>query len=247
VNSVGRIAGIWRYPVSSLGGEQLTSVWLTPAGIVGDRQYALIDAASGVPAAPEKHARWRKALHLQAQCVAGQLPTIAFPDGQRLPVDDRSLNGMLSDYFGFATAIAAHQPIDGHPGFPRTEHRHAHFPMHVLTSASLQRLAELRQVETVDVRRFRPTVLIDTGQASSFVEKQWIGQSLRLGTVCVQAKEETTRCGMTFIAQPGVEDDPEILRSILRHNKRHLGINCTVDVVGTLRTGDAVFIGNGPG
>jgi MOSC domain-containing protein len=247
LKQVGRIAEIWRYPVSSLGGERLPRASLDAAGVVGDRQYALIDRETGLPAAPEKHARWRKALNLQAHGVTGQLPTITFPDGHRCPVNDASLNGRLSDYFGFATAVAAHEPIAGHPDFPRAAHRHAHFPIHVLTTASLQRLADLRQVETVDVRRFRPTVLIETGGTIGFAEKQWIGQSLRLGTLSVHAQEETTRCGMTFIAQPGVDEDPEILRNILRHNKRHLGINCTVDGVGTLHEGDDVFVGEAPG
>jgi len=241
LKQVGRIAEIWRYPVSSLGGERLASVTLTAAGVDGDRQFALIDSATGVPAAPEKHVRWRKALQLQAHSVVGQLPIIRFPDGQCRPVDDRALSEVLSDYFGFPAAVAAHEPVDGHPEFPRTGHRHAHFPMHVLTTASLQRLAELRQVATVDVRRFRPTVLIDTA-ADGFVEKQWIGRGLSLGGVGLQAMEETTRCGMTFIAQPEVEEDPDILRTILRHNKRHLGINCTIDRVGSLHEGDDVFI-----
>jgi uncharacterized protein YcbX len=243
---VGRIAEIWRYPVSSLGGERLSDAGLTAAGITGDRQFALVDAATGLPAAPEKHARWRKALHLHAQCAAGALPTITFPDGSCCPVDDMALNGMLSDYFGFATAVAAHQPVVGHPDFPRTAHRDAHFPVHALTTASLNRLAELRQVETVDVRRFRPTVLIET-DAVGFVEKQWIGHNLRIGGgVRLQAIEETTRCGMTFIEQPGVADDPDILRTILRHNRRHLGINCTIDRFGSLREGDDVVLDDLP-
>jgi len=241
VKLVGRITEIWRYPVSSLGGERLAGASLTAAGIPGDRQFALIDADTRQPAAPEKHARWRKALHLQAQCVAGALPTISFPDGQRYPVDDPALNGMLSDYFGFAAAVAAHQPVDGQPDFPRTAHRHAHFPAHVLTTASMTRLAELRQVESVDVRRFRPTVLIDT-DAVGFVEKQWVGHRLRIGGAGLQAIEETTRCGMTFIEQPGVADDPDILRTILRHNKRHFGINCAVDRFGSVQEGDDVAL-----
>jgi len=195
-------------------------------GLVNDRRFTLIDAETGAPAAPEKHVRWRKALHLEARWGAGKMPTIAFPDGTCLAVNDGALNAMLSDY-------------------PRTEYRHAHFPMHVLTTASLQRLAELRQVDAVDVRRFRPTVLIDTGDARGFVEKQWVGRSLRVGAVAVQAIEETTRCGMTFVAQPGVADDPEILRTILRNNKRHLGINCNVGGAGFFHEGDEVFVGSG--
>jgi uncharacterized protein YcbX len=216
---------------------------VTEAGVVGDRRFALIDATSGVPAAPEKHARWREALHLQAQCVEGRFSTIAFPNGFSCPVDHPSLNGLLSDYFGFAVVVAAHESIDGHPDFPRIEHRHPHSPVHVLTTASLNHLAQLRGVETIDARRFRPTVLIDLDMVNGFVEKNWVGQGMRLGEVGLQAIEETTRCGMTFIAQPGVKEDPEILRTILRSNKRHLGINCTVDVRGTIRAGDDVFVG----
>ncbi|QDM17292.1 MOSC domain-containing protein [Tardiphaga sp. vice352] len=243
---IGRIAEIWRYPVSSLAGERVASASLTMDGVVDDRQFGLIDGETGLPAAPEKHARWRTALHLQAHSIAGQLPTITFPDGLCRPVDDRALNGLLSDYFGFDAVLAAHEAIDGYTDFPRTGQRHPHFPVHVLTTASLRRLAEVRQTDAIDVRRFRPTVLIETVQATGFVEKNWIGQSLRLGAVGLRAEEETTRCGITFIAQPGVEDDPEVLRSILRHNKRHLGINCTVDVTGTLNEGDDVFIDDTP-
>jgi uncharacterized protein YcbX len=232
--------------VSSLGGERVTSTIVSVDGIVNDRRFTLIDAETGAPAAPEKHVRWRKALHLEARWGTGKMPTIAFPDGACFTVTDGALNAMLSDYFEFAVEVAAHGPVEGHPDFPRTEYRHAHFPMHVLTTASLQRLAELREVEAVDVRRFRPTVLIDTGEASGFVEKQWVGRSLRVGAVTVQALEETTRCGMTFVAQPGVEDDPEILRTILRNNKRHLGINCNVAGAGFLHEGDEVFVGGTP-
>lgn len=243
---IGRIAELWRYPVSSLAGERVASVSLTTSGVVDDRLFGLIDGETGLPAAPEKHARWRGALHLQANHVAGQLPTITFPDGRCLAVDDRALNTMLSDHFGFDAILACHEAIDGYPDFPRTSQRHPHFPVHILTTASLRRLAEVRQVDAVDVRRFRPTVLIETFDASGFVEKNWIGQSLRLGEVGIHAEEETTRCGITFIAQPGVEDDPEVLRSILRHNKRHLGINCTMEATGTLKVGDDVFIHDAP-
>lgn len=243
---IGKIAEIWRYPVSSLAGERIASACLTIGGVVDDRQFGLIDGETGLPAAPEKHARWRKALLLKANGVAGQLPTITFPDGLCRPVDDQALNGMLSGYFGFDAVLAAHEAIDGYPDFPRTEQRHPHFPVHVLTTASLRRIAEVRQTDAVDVRRFRPTVLIETGEASGFVEKNWIGHSLRLGAVRLRAEEETTRCGITFIAQPEIEDDPEVLRSILRHNKRHLGINCTVDATGTLHVGDEVFSDDTP-
>lgn len=215
---------------------------VSSAGVAGDRQYGMIDLATGRAAAPEKDHRWRKALHLEARSVSGKLPTIFFPNGHAYALDDRSLDGVLSDYFGFAVAVAAYDREEGHFDFPLTQHRNLHFPMHVLTTTSLEHLAGLRQVDAIDSRRFRPTVLIET-IGDGFLEDRWIGRQLRIGAVELTAKEKTKRCGMTFIAQPGLDDDPEILRSILRHNKRDLGIYCSIDKIGTLQVGDELFIG----
>jgi uncharacterized protein len=43
---------------------------------------------------------------------------------------------------------------------------------------------------------------------------------------------------MTIIPQPGIEDDPEILRTILRQNRRRLGAYATVEEPGLISVGD---------
>ena len=40
---VGFVATLWRFPVKSMGGEQLQDVEVTERGVLGDRAYALID------------------------------------------------------------------------------------------------------------------------------------------------------------------------------------------------------------
>jgi hypothetical protein len=42
-HTVGRVAAIWRYPVKSMGGEQVESALLGEGGIAGDRGWALYD------------------------------------------------------------------------------------------------------------------------------------------------------------------------------------------------------------
>ena len=242
MNPVGRVVEIWRYPVSSVGGERLREAGVSPFGIAGDREYALIDRVSGLPAAPEKDKRWRRALYLQATCVDGQAPAISFPDGHACSLTDSSVSDRLSDYFGFAASVAVYRHDERHAAFPLTRHRQHHFPMHVLTTASLKHLAALRQVEAIDSRRFRPTVLIDTGEGRSFVEREWIGRHLRLGAIDLTAQDEARRCGMTVISQPGLAEDPEILRNILRHNKRNFGIYCSIGGTGTIQLGDELVI-----
>ncbi len=69
-----------------------------------------------------------------------------------------------------------------------------------------------------------------------------MSKRLRLGAIDLTVREETKRCGITFISQPGLDEDPEILRNILRHNKRHLGIYCSIENTGAIHVGDELFI-----
>lgn len=212
------------------------------SGIPGDRSFVLMDGENGMPAAPERDARWRPALHLTARTVEGDLPVVAFPDGAMMSVADIAINEHLSDHFGFSVVIG--KLDDGSPdrAFPVAAHRHHHFPIHILTTGSLRRLAEIRSVNGVDVRRFRPTILVDTGDEAGFPESVWIGRRICVGSIDFRVEEETKRCGVTFISQPGLDEDPDILRSILRHNKRHLGVYCSVTRGGDIQVGDELTI-----
>jgi uncharacterized protein YcbX len=56
------------------------------------------------------------------------------------------------------------------------------FPIHVLTTASLEMMARLNPAATWDVRRFRPNFLIETDASiKGLVESEWGGQKLRFG------------------------------------------------------------------
>lgn len=82
--ATGRVSGIWRYPISSGGGEAVATAGLTASGILDDRNYALVGKATGSPAAPVRELRWRKALHVTASIQAG-LPNHRI-SGRRPPV-----------------------------------------------------------------------------------------------------------------------------------------------------------------
>ena len=43
---VGRVAGLWRYPVKSMGAEALEAVEVSWAGMAGDRRWALVRGGS---------------------------------------------------------------------------------------------------------------------------------------------------------------------------------------------------------
>jgi MOSC N-terminal beta barrel domain len=41
------VVGLWRYPVKSMMGEELNAAEITDRGVVGDRRFAVVDAATG--------------------------------------------------------------------------------------------------------------------------------------------------------------------------------------------------------
>lgn len=159
-----------------------------------------------------------------------------------MSVADTGINKHLSCYFGFSVVIG--KLNDGSPDrlFPSAAHRHHHFPIHILTTGSLRRLAEISSVNSVDVRRFGPTILIETADDAVFPEDAWVGHTIQMGTTTLRAEEKTKRCGVTFLSQPGLDDDPDILRNIVRHNKRHLGVYCSVALQGIIQVGDQLTI-----
>lgn len=68
MRQIGRVAEIWRYPVSSLGGEPLDTVAVSPGGLASDRRFGLFDRSNERAAAPEQEPRWRPALLLTVTC-----------------------------------------------------------------------------------------------------------------------------------------------------------------------------------
>ncbi len=90
--------------------------------------------------------------------------------------------------------------------------------LHVLTEATLGRLAELAPGSDFDPRRYRPNLVVDT-QQEGFVENDWPGTEADLGTTRVRFSFATMRCVMTTLAQAGLADDRDTLRTIARHNR----------------------------
>jgi len=235
MTSLGTVVEIWRYPISSVGGERLAEAYLTPTGLKDDRHYALVDAVTGRPAAPEREVRWRPALRIVSTTLPAGDVALHFPNGLVASLSDSQVNRHLSDYFGFPVAIAVHE-AEGQ--YPVTKPRYLHAPVHLVTRASLAHLGALRSGAPLDSRRFRPTFVIENANAGGFVEDDWAGARFRLGDIVVTVREQTKRCGVTFAAQPGLAEDPDILRNIVRFNKRNFGVYANVDCAGIVRLGD---------
>ncbi len=114
------------------------------------------------------------------------------------------------------------------------------FPIHIMTTASLNELASLGGGEDVDVRRFRPNVLIDTGDAQGLLEVDWTGKQLRMGGVTIELMSTAVRCSMPAHAQRDFGASRAVGRALIEHTQQHLGSYCNVVQGGTVNVGDAV-------
>jgi uncharacterized protein len=114
--------------------------------------------------------------------------------------------------------------------------------VHLLTTATLDRLRELYPQGRFEVRRFRPNVVVETANGvKEFVENAWIGHTVAIGdAVRVAVTGPCPRCVMTTLAQGDLPKDPGILRTAAQHNQVNVGVYASVLQGGEIRRGDSV-------
>ena len=84
------VVALWRYPVKSMQGESLNVASIGPAGIVGDRSWAVVDRETGLGLT----ARRAPELLFAHAALDGDDVRITLPDGT-LAVDDDALSRWL--------------------------------------------------------------------------------------------------------------------------------------------------------
>jgi hypothetical protein len=92
-------------------------------------------------------------------------------------------------------------------------------------------------------RRFRTNVLIGV-EGTGWPEDEWAGRTLSIGAAVLVPLQPCIRCTMVTRAQPGLEADADVLRTLARHHRGLFGVWCDVLTGGTLSVGEeATFVG----
>src|SRR5918995_260554 len=206
-NNLGSVVSLWRYPVKSMMGEELNATDVTERGLLGDRAYALVDSADGKVATAKNPRKWPRLFDFRAAFVdpvrrSAKVPPvrITLPDGTTVTSDQRDLNQILSKALNRAVTIGASQrgaviAEEYWPDMEGLDHRDTvtDFTLpegtffdcatvHLLTTATLDRLQELYPQGRFEVRRFRPNIVVKpASDENSFVENGWIGRTLAIG------------------------------------------------------------------
>jgi hypothetical protein len=185
---------------------------------------------------------WRSLLRLCA--ATGPDVKITFPDGTALAATEPGIDTALSEFLGHTVTLTGTPPLDatldradpeqvlrdGIDAPVRAEVLHLgdaspagtffdFAPLHLLTTSTLDRIAELSPRGAVELERYRPNVIIRTA-AAGFAENDWVGRDLRVGSdLAIRVMARTPRCAIPTLEHGDLPRDVAALRVPAAHNR----------------------------
>lgn len=265
-----------RYPVKSMLGEDVTASDVDLGGLAGDRALALLHRPTGRVVSAKNPRLWRAMLTLTAAVDSSGAIWITFPDGKVAWSTDADVDDVLSGFLGQDVTLTATpppgatmehaEPEDVIRGGVTADARTTLIPVaagspdgtffnfapvHLLTTSTLDRIAELNPGGTADETRYRPNIVLRTADYDGFVENDWLDHDLAVGNLVLRVVARTPRCAVPTLAHgSSLPRDPSALRVVAEHNRviprrsatgpePCAGIYAAVVRPGRIRVGDA--------
>ncbi len=230
--AVGRLAGLWRYPVKSMAGEALPQAEVSWFGVAGDRRWAFVRPGLAGSGFPWLTLREQPALrHHRPHFVEPDRPDrsatrVHTPAGEAFDITDPALAAQLGD------------------GVRVMRQDRGIFDTFALSLLSLQSIAAMQALcdTPLDVARFRPNLLLDATGVEPFPEDAWLGAVLHVGTLRLRVDKRDGRCAVITIDPQTGERNPAILRAVTAQRQGCLGVYGSTVQPGRVAVGDTVWL-----
>lgn len=236
---IGHVEAIFRYPVKSMGSERLESADLGWHGLEGDRRLAFrrMDDRSDFPwlSASKLPDLLRFAPHRPEDGASGALLThVRTPDGQAMPVFGEDLAAEVERRLGAPVQMM--------------QLRQGIFDEATISVIAMDTVHEIGRLagQSLDVRRFRPNVLVRSLRSGPFVEDEWVGDVLSFGegddAPAVTVTMRDIRCLMVNFDPDSARPAPEVLKAVVRVHQNTAGVYGTVTRTGRLAVGQRILL-----
>lgn len=230
---VGRVVEVWRYPVKSMGAETLTQVDVGWHGLAGDRRFAFVRDGVVNSGFPWFTLRQRADLN-------DYRPSFVEPDRpDTSPVVVRAPSGATFDVTD--PALAAELDPGGVRVIRSDRGLFDTFPLSVITTQTISAISDIVG-SPLDVRRFRPNLLVESAEGTPFAEDAWVGGTLRIGGLRLRVDKRDGRCVVITIDPETTERNPAILRAVVDGRQGSLGVYGTTVAPGLVTMGDPVHL-----
>ena len=229
---LGRVVGIWRYPVKSMADEPLDAVDVSWHGLAGDRRWAFVQEGRPRSGFPWQTIRELPAMrHYRPFFVDPARPDdsstmVRTPGGAELDVIDPQ----LADELGGDLRV-----IKQNVGVFDT------MPLSLITTQALASLGAW-VTPSLTPERFRPNLLVEAAGGDAFPEESWVGSVLRIGGMRMRVDQRDARCVMINIDPATDEKDADVLRTVARERESCLGVYGSTVSPGRVAVGDAVLL-----
>ena len=225
---------IWRYPIKSVGGEELSTATITDLGVDGDRGWGLVDDSNGYVLTARREP---KLLMATCRLVDGvPVATTGTGDTLRTSADWTGWLGRTVRLERAGDSGGTYEnPLDAEneadwvswQGPPGAWHDSARSRISLVSTGSLG---------DWDVRRFRANIVVDGSG-----EDEFVGSQIRIGDeVEATVMKGIDRCVMVTRPQPGLERDLDVLRTISKRPSSTFCIGALIDRGGVITAGDRV-------
>jgi uncharacterized protein YcbX len=241
---IGHVEAIFRYPVKSMGGERLEVANLGWHGLDGDRRLAFrrINDRSGLPwltasKLPDllRFAPLRRRGDAREDGAQGDLPThIRTPDGEEMPVFGEDLAAEVGRRYGAPVQMM--------------QLNHGIFDEASISVIAFDTVREIGRLagRNLDVRRFRPNVVVRLLSSAPFQEDEWLGGVLSFGegdeAPAITVTMRDVRCSMVNLDPDSASPAPEVLKAVVRANQNNAGIYGAVTRIGRLAVGQTILL-----
>ena len=235
---IGHVEAIFRYPVKSMAGERLEIANLGWHGVDGDRRLAFrrVDDRSGMPwlTASKLPSLLLFAPHPKKGANGGLPSHIRTPDGEDMPVFGEELAEEVGRRYGAPVQMM--------------QLRHGIFDeasISVIASDTVREIGRLAG-RSLDVRQFRPNVVVRLLQPGVFQEDKWLGGVLTFGdgddapAIAVTMRDE--RCAMVNLDPDSANPAPEVMKAIVGANDNYAGVYGSVTGTGRLAIGQTLYL-----
>jgi uncharacterized protein YcbX len=226
-----RVVDIWRFPVKSVGGEQLASTAVDERGIEFDRAWSIYDPATELTLTARREP---KLLFLTATVVDSR-PRITTDEG-----DDVSTDEALGAWLGRPVELRSvldgpgtfENPLDVDNETDWRQWQSAGLSFH--DGSSTVSFVSRNSFRDWDERRFRINLVFDEDGDDDLTG------DVAIGGVTLSVRKPIERCVMVTRAQPGIERDLQVLKTVIRERDNKLGVGATVAHSGRIAIGDDV-------